>query len=228
MKIGAVLGMVAALVAGVVIGVLVFPEVADEMAAPGAAPAGDAVPSDGAVATAFDPMSVPAGTYALDQQHSSIVGKVQHAGLSYFTFVFKRFDAQFTYDPASPETSRVEVTIDPTSWDTNVPGFDINIATSDSRFNSPYFPEITYIADTLRLTGGNTGVMEGQMTFLGVTKPLHFDVILRGISEGRGGASLGFSATTSFNKSDFNFSVGSENLAEEVHIQVEADFQQQS
>ncbi len=162
----------------------------------------------------------------MDQQHSALTGSVQHAGLAHFVFRFRRFDARFTYDPAKPDTPNIEVTIDPSSLDTNVPGFDTNLTTSDRHFNVPKFSEIKFVSNSLKRTGPDKGVMTGNITFLGITKPLDFDVTFIGVSKARNGATVGFSATTTIRRSDFGFAEGSADLSDEVAVSVDADFMQ--
>ncbi len=175
----------------------------------------------------FDPLPVPAGTYVLDPHHAALTGKLRHAGLSHFAFRFRRFDARFTFDPENPESPSVEVSIDPSSIDTNVDGFDTNMITSERHFNVSNFTEIKFVSNSLKRTGDDTGVLEGNLTFLGVTKPLNMDVIFLGTRETRRGTSVGLSASTTFLRSDFGFADGSGNLADEVEISVEADFRQE-
>jgi polyisoprenoid-binding protein YceI len=174
-----------------------------------------------------DPMAVPAGTYVVDPQHSAVTGSVRHGGLARFMFRFRRFDARFTYDPAMPDSPKIDVTIDPSSLDTNVSGFDINLVTSDRHFNVPKFPEITFVSNSLKRTGGDKGVMTGNITFVGKTEPLDFDVTFLGVTKGRNGATVGFSATTTIKRSDFGFAEGSADLSDDVAVTVEADFMQQ-
>jgi len=175
----------------------------------------------------FDPILVPAGTYVLDQHHAALTGKLRHAGLSHFAFRFRRFDAQFTFDPEHPESPSFEVNIDPSSIDTNVYGFDTNMATSERHFNVSNFPEVKFVSNSLKRTGDDTGILEGNLTFLGVSKPINMEIIFLGTREARRGVSVGFSASTKILRSDFGFADGSGNLADEVEIEVEADFWQQ-
>jgi len=189
--------------------------------------AGEAAAPAAAPAVSYDPSSVPAGTYVVDPQHSALTGALRHAGLSHFVFRFKRFDARFTYDPEKPDAPNIEVTIDPSSIDTNVAGFDTNIATSERHFNTAKFPEIKFVSNSLKRTGLDKGVMEGNITFLGVTKPLSFDVTFLGVRKARNSATVAFSAATTLLRSDFGFAAGSDNLADVVAVAVEADFIQQ-
>ena len=46
----------------------------------------------------------PAGVYALDPSHASLVFRIDHIGLSRFTARFTDFDAALTFDPTAPDT----------------------------------------------------------------------------------------------------------------------------
>ena len=184
-------------------------------------------PAPAAANVVYDAAAVPAGTYVVDHLHSALTGSVRHSGLSHFVFRFKRFDAKFTYDPAKPDAPSIEVTIDPASFDTNVQGFDTDLVTSDRYFNVAKFPAITFVSNSLKRTGPDKGVMSGTITFLGVSKPLDFDVTFLGVAKARNGASVGFSATTTIYRSDFGMATGSGDLDDIVSVAVEADFMQQ-
>ena len=193
----------------------------------GALQAAEPVSGSSDESDAFDPHSVPAGSYIVDPHHAALTGKIRHMGLSHFVFRFRRFDARFTYDPDHPTVPRVEVSVDPSSIDTNVDGFDTNMATSERHFNIAKFPEIKFVSDALKFTGADTGILEGQMTFLGVTKPFALNVTFLGVAQSRRGATVGLSATGTFKRSDYGFADGSGNLADDVVISIEGDFMQQ-
>jgi polyisoprenoid-binding protein YceI len=195
----------------------------------GANPAGGggAPPGVANQSVSHDPADVPAGTFVVDPLHSVLIGSLLHQGLEHFTFRFRRFDARFTYDPAKPDNPNIEVSIDPLSLDTNVAGFDAYLATNDRYFNVVKFPEIKFVSTSLKRTGPDKGVMAGNITFLGVTKPLNFDVTFIAVSKGRNGSSVGLSATTTIRRSDFGFAKDSEGLSDEVAVSVDAAFVEQ-
>src|SRR5687767_15686244 len=57
--------------------------------------------------------------YEVDSEHSSVMFKVRHLGVSTVTGRFNRFAATFWYDPANPAATRVTATIDVASVDTD-------------------------------------------------------------------------------------------------------------
>ena len=174
-----------------------------------------------------DPAAVPAGTYVLDQLHTGLTGTVKHGGLANFPFRFRRYDAKFTYDPAKPDTPSIEVSIDPGSIDTNVPGFDSFLAISDRYFNISKYPEIKFTANSLKRTGPDKGVMEGTLTFMGKTQPLNLDVTFLGVKKTRDTYTVGFAATATILRSDFGIGIGSPSLVDEIKMTVDGDFVRQ-
>lgn len=60
-----------------------------------------------------DPAKSAGGNYKMDPGHTSITGRVLHGKTSWYTFRFDKMDGSYSYDPAKPEASKVDVTIDP-------------------------------------------------------------------------------------------------------------------
>jgi polyisoprenoid-binding protein YceI len=205
----------------VVVGSVVFLGAATMMAfgQPAPAPAGNAA----APPMIHDPAAVPAGTYVADPAHSSLTGNIQRGGLSYIAFRFKRFDAKFTYDPSNLEMPVVEVTIDPSSINTDT-GLDTYLATSENYFDVEKFAEIKFVSNSLKRTGPDKGILSGTITFLGVTKPLDFDVTFISAVSARTTSTVAFSATTTIHRSDFGFNKTSKGLADAISVAVNANF----
>lgn len=176
---------------------------------------------------------MPAGTYSLDLSHASIIWKVSHLGLSDYPARFTKFDADLSYDPDNVENSKVTVTIDPTSISTAYPNpeekdFDAKLATGKDWFNAGEFPEIKFESTAIERTGDDTGTMTGNLTFLGVTKPVTLDVTFNGAMAEHPFSkkpALGFSATGTLNRSEWGMTHYVPNIGDEVELQIEAEFQ---
>lgn len=178
-------------------------------------------------------LEVPAGTYRIDPTHASVTWQVNHLGLSNYTARFTKFDATLEFDPASPEKSRVTVTIDPKSVRTDFPfpekeDFDAKIAGPDF-LDAGKYPEIRFVSTKVERLGADTGRMHGDLTFHGVTKPVVMDVKLVGAKTHpmRGVGAMGFSAVTTFKRSDFGVTNLVPMVGDEVTVRVEAEFLQQ-
>jgi polyisoprenoid-binding protein YceI len=170
-----------------------------------------------------DPAAAPAGEYRLDKSHTSVTMKLTHLGLSYYTMRFDKVQGDYAYDPAHPEATKVEVTIDPTSVDTGDAGFNRQIA--GEVFEADKFPQIRFVSTGLRSTSDGRGVLVGDLTFHGVTKTVNLDVIYNGL--GRGllhEPRMGFSASTVIRRSDFGATKYEPMVGDTVSVLIETEF----
>jgi len=153
-------------------------------------------------ATAF------ADNYQIDSKgmHASINFKIQHLGYSWLTGRFNTFDGKLTYDADKPNSASIEVNIDTSSIDSNHAERDKHLRSDDFLDVSKY-PKATFKSTSYQSTSATTGVMKGNLTLHGVTKPLQLQVTK--IGEGKdpwGGYRVGFQASTSFDRTDFGVS----------------------
>lgn len=175
---------------------------------------------------------MPSGLYKLDKTHASLVWKVSHLGLSDYTARFTSFDADLFFNAQDPATSKLKVTIDPTSIKTDYPNpeqkdFDAQLVKEKSWFNAEQFPEIKFTSTKVTKTGDNTGIVKGNLTFLGVTKSISLDVIFNkaiGNHPFANKPAIGFSATTSLNRSDYGMNTYIPNIGDSVDVIIEAEF----
>ena len=185
-----------------------------------AAPAAMAAPGVSSKATA----DLPAGAYAIDVTHASLVAKVGHMGFSNYAMRFNTLDAKFSYDPANPTTAKVTATVDPASIDTGSASFNEELK-GEKWLNAAKFPTITFASTALTLTGADTGKLAGDLTFLGVTKPVVLDVTWNGVGAGMmGGTRTGFSATGSIKRTDFGFGTYVPVIGDKVDLLIEIEF----
>src|SRR5690349_10529621 len=75
-----------------------------------------------------DPAKAPAGVYELDKRHASLIVRVVHMGFSHYTMRFNSLGGGFTYDPADWAETKVTITVDPKSIDTEDGGFNKTVA----------------------------------------------------------------------------------------------------
>lgn len=173
------------------------------------------------------PSAAPAGNYKLDPTHASVTWSLSHAGLSNYTARFDTISGALNFNPDAPQNSTVDIRIDPKSISTGLPKFDEEIATSGNYFDANTFPEIRFVSTDIKLTGDATGLITGDLTVKGVTKPVTLDVTFNGAGKsfGNPGKTLGFSATTSFLRSDYNMGhLVSFGIGDEVSLRIETEF----
>ncbi len=156
----------------------------------------------------------PAGVYQLDPAHARLLFRVNHLGFSHYTALIQTFDAELTYDPDHPEAMTVSATADPASVETHYPdaSFDFNAFIEGPDFlDSAAYPEARFVSTVVARTGEKTADVTGDLTLHGVTKPVTFAVTFNGGYGGHPldvGARIGFSATATFNRSDFGIGWG--------------------
>lgn len=192
------------------------------LAAP-AAPAGGPPPMP---PVATDPAKMPAGHYVSDSRHTFMTAKVHHMGLTYPTMTLRKVEAEYDYDPAKPEASKVTATIDANSLDYG----DAAISTQFAKefLDAPNHPSIKFVSTSIKRGAGNKGTMTGDLTLKGVTKPVTLDVTFDGFLNAMGGRA-GFSATGVVKRSDFGPNPMPPNiLGDDVHIAIEMEFTKKS
>ncbi|WP_304278473.1 YceI family protein [Caulobacter segnis] len=173
-----------------------------------------------------NPAAAPSGDYALDKRHAALVIRIDHqGGVSKSVFRFDRLDGVLKWNGQKPEQSSLSVTIDPKSIVSNVAGFADELA-GDKFLKSAQFPTIGFVSRTITLDGPTSGKVAGDLTFLGVTKPVVLDVTFGGVGKARDGAKLGFSATGRFDRRDFGLTTLVGPVGAEVDVVIDIEFDQ--
>jgi polyisoprenoid-binding protein YceI len=170
-----------------------------------------------------DPAKVPAGTYELDKRHASLFAKIPHmGGFSRYTLRMTGLDGGFTYDPANWQATKVTINVNPAGIETGDPGFNKQIA---GYFDAAKFPAITFVSTDLKAENGH-GVLTGDLTFHGVTKPVALDVVFNGAGPGLLGAGtrIGFSGTGRIKRSDFGVTAARQFAGDDVDLVFEVEF----
>lgn len=178
---------------------------------------------------------VASGLYELEKTHAFLTWSVKHNGISDYVVNFTEFDADLVFDAETPANSQLSVTINPTALNTNYPDaakkveWEAELGT-DARFmNANEFPTITFTSTAVEQTGEFKGTVTGDVTFLGVTKPVTLDVSYGGVANppwfGQRDV-IGFTASTTLNRSDFGQTSLSGVISDEVTIEFSGEFLQ--
>lgn len=174
------------------------------------------------------PKAAPQGEYVLDPAHASVVWSLSHAGLSQYTARFDKITGALDFDPDAPENSRVDIIIDPMSVHTGLPDFDMTIATDSKYLDAENYPEIRFTSTSIQVTGEKTGLITGDLTLRGVTKPVTLETTFNGVgkSYGHPGETLGFSAKGEFLRSDFglDYLITLGNIGDKITLRIETEF----
>jgi polyisoprenoid-binding protein YceI len=177
--------------------------------------------------TSTDPAKAPAGTYALDKRHASLLVKIAHmGGFSRYTMRFKGLDGGFTYDPASWQATKLTITVDPKSIDTEEASFDRQVT---GYFAPDKYPTITFASTAISAGADGRGTVTGDLSFHGVTKPVTLEVTFNGWGPGMLGAGtrMGFSGTGRIKRSDFGVTQMSQFAGDDIDLVFEVEFVKQ-
>ena len=172
-------------------------------------------------------------TYTLDETHLSIGFLVDHAGYARTLGMFTKASGSFKYDENKSLVSDIEIIIDTSSVFTNHDKRDSHLRSPDF-LNVDQYPEMTFKGsiNDLKL---NPGKIAGNLTLLGITRPLILNATINKIDTYpfRVGLSkpmvIGVSATASFKRSDFgmNYAVKKKLVGDEIDLIIEFEARQQ-
>ena len=136
-----------------------------------------------AAALAATPLASSASpeSYSIDPTHTFLYWEVEHLGVSMQRGRFDRASGKFTLDRAA-KTGGVDLAVEAASLSSgdNQKGsrprtLDDHLRTADF-FNVAEFPRMTFKSTGVKFSGDNPVEIAGQLTLLGVTKPLTLKV----------------------------------------------------
>ncbi len=173
-----------------------------------------------------------ADNWEFDKQNSSIRFTWDHLGLSRQSGQFLDFDGRLQFSPTDPEGGGVDVVIKTASLWTGVKEFDDNLK-SESFFNADRFPLITFRSTWVRRTGEKTGELDGELTIMGISKPVTLKVIWNFTGEHpfapvnptyKGKWVSGFTASAKVKRSDWGLTRALPLVSDDIWITIEAEF----
>ena len=172
-----------------------------------------------------NPTALKHGDYALDRDHAALLFKVNHLGFANYVGRFERFDVSLDFDADNPEDARVEAVIDMTSLDVANDPF-ANTLMGPNWFDAGQFPEAFFRSTGIEVTGENTGVLTGDLTMRGVTKPVTMDITFNGgaYDRLRGAYVVGLSAVSEVDRRMFGVDRFPGLVGNTVRLEIEAEF----
>jgi polyisoprenoid-binding protein YceI len=165
------------------------------------------------------PAAGEAQAYAVDAVHSSVIFRVNHAGVSYFYGRFNSIEGAFTHHPDDASQISFDLKIKADSIDSNSEGRDNHLKSPDF-FNAVEFPWITFKSTGVKSAGTNLYDVTGDLSLHGVTKPITARLEFVGSGEMRGQQKAGFDASFTIKRSDFGMSYMLSGLGDEVKLMV--------
>ena len=166
-----------------------------------------------------------AADYAIDKQgqHAFVNFKISHLGYSWLYGTFKDFDGTFSFDEKNPEASKVKVTLNTASVDSNHAERDKHIRSKDF-LNVEKNPTATFVSTSVKSTGSGTADITGDLTLNGVTKP----VVIAAKFIGQGESPwddyrAGFEGSTKLKLKDFDIQKDLGPASQEVELTISVE-----
>jgi len=146
-----------------------------------------------------------AADYVIDTKgaHASINFKIKHLGYSWLTGRFDRFDGKFNYDTANVSDSKIEVSIDTSSVNTNHAERNKHLKSGDF-LEVNKFAEAKFVSTAITDKGNDKLEIKGTLSLHGVSKDIVIDAVK--VGEGKdpwGGYRVGFTGSTTLTLKDF-------------------------
>ena len=159
--------------------------------------------------------------YTIDPTHTATVFTWNHFGFSTPSANFSDIQGTISVDNAKPANSAVNVTIPLSSLNTNVKALDEHLKNADF-FDAEKYPNITFKSTKVQAVGNNKYKITGNLTVKNVTKPVVLDAVLnkQGVHPMTKAESIGFNATTSFDRSAFGVGAYVPNVGDKITVNI--------
>ena len=163
-------------------------------------------------------------TWQIDPNHTAAQFSVRHMGISTVRGAFTKVSGSAQYDPSDPGKSSVEATIEAASVDTRVSMRDDDLR-SDHYFDVAKFPTITFKSKSVQSAGAGKLKIAGDLTIHGVTKEVVLDIDgpSAPVTDPKGNAHVGASASTTINRKDFGVGGASPMVGEDIAITIDVE-----
>lgn len=175
-----------------------------------------------------DPKTVKAGTYAVEPYHTQVGFSISHFGFTNFSGFFSGASGTLQLDPAKLSATKLEVSIPVSSVLTTVSVLDDELK-GDKWFDAAKFANATFTSTSVTSTGAGAATINGDLTLHGVTKPITLKAHLvgSGVNPLDKTFTVGFEATGTIKRSDFDVKQYLPLLGDEVHLTIAGNFKLQ-
>ena len=165
-----------------------------------------------------------AADYKIDSSHTHVLFLVNHLGFSNMIGVFGDTTGTIAFDPANPAASKLNVDVKTKSLESQFAPRDTDLKGADW-FNVEEFPDMTFVGKNFTRKTDKSGEVTGDLTLLGVTKPVMLEVAFNkaGVRPTDKSDTVGFSARGSLNRSDFGMKTFIPYISDKVDLIIETE-----
>jgi len=176
------------------------------------------------------PEMAAASTWEIDSVHSYVGFKVTHLMVSNAKGNFNKYSGIVSLNDTDITKSKVDVTIDVSSINTNEPKRDEDLRSADF-FDAARYPTITYVSTKWSSAASGALTVAGNLTMHGITREvvLNVEPFSKEVKDSLGNTRRGTSASTIINRKDFGLAwnqvleFGSVMVGDEVAISIKVE-----
>ena len=172
------------------------------------------------------PRLPPPGTYNVEPDHTEIMFGVKHLGFTTYYGIFSHASGTLVLDPTNPSASRLEVKVPVSSVLT--PSSRLNQELQGEQWlNAAAYPDMTFRATKVTLTGVDKAQVDGELTLHGVTRPLTLQAKFNQAGENPldHHYTVGFQARGVIKRSDFGVKAFVPMVGDDVRVNISAAFE---
>lgn len=177
---------------------------------------------------AKDASRVTGGTYQVDPGHTQVVFAYDHMGFSNNLGIISESTGTLTLDPKNVAASKVSIEVPIANIRTGVAKLDEHLMKPEF-FDATKFPKATFVSTGVKADGPTSAEITGNLTVKGVTKPVTLDADFYGAGKAPamagGKENVGFVATATVKRSDFNMGYGVPMVGDQIELKIVAAFQ---
>lgn len=165
------------------------------------------------------------GLYELDDTHAYVSFSYSHMGLSNPQLHFADLSGGLTLNGRDMSESSVQITIDAASIESGVAELDDELKSADF-FDVANHPDIAFSSTSYDELSEDTGRLHGELTVMGITKPVSLDVTINSAAMNRMVRKdmIGFSATGTIQRSDYGLTAYEQFVSDELALNIQAEF----
>lgn len=175
-----------------------------------------------------DASKVEAGTYDVEPNHTQVLFSVNHMGFTTYTGQFTKASGTLVLDPAHPDASKLDVSVDVGSVTTPSEKLTGELK-SDAWLDAGKFPAITFKSTKVMKTGADSAKVTGDLTMHGVTKTETLNVKFNGAGANplNKKYTTGFEVSGKIKRSDFGVKTYVPLIGDEVTLTIAGAFEKQ-
>ncbi len=144
--------------------------------------------------------TLPAGTFTIDASHSRVGFSARHAMVTKVRGSFNEFSGSAV---VADGAATITIDINAASIDTRSADRDGHLQSPDF-FDVANFPKLTFVSTSIKDSGSDKLVVEGNLTIKDVTKSITIEFEYSGTAvDPYGNARYGFEGSSDINRKDF-------------------------